>query len=308
VLGTGVVTGVPGNPVGAANLSTAGTAINNAGSNEFDIATFSFSFIPNAGVNRMSLASVFASEEYNEYVNTAYTDNFSMTLNGGAYTNQNVATIPGTSTGTDINTVNNGANSGYYRDNTLATPPINDIRMDGATTVFINAFNVVPGTTYTLTIRIADVGDASYDSIVFVSTSTILNNPPALDLSAALSGTGNAATWVEGLSASAVAAADDTISDDGTTISSATLTITNSVATDFLTAGALPGGIVASSYNSVTGVMTLSGVATLAQYKAAINLVTYSSTRLGLTRSSLSSSMTVSTIPIPPLPPSRLPH
>ena len=278
VLGTGNVTTVPGSPIPAGNLSSAGTGISNAGANEFDVATFTFSFIPKPGVNRMSLASVFASEEYNEYVNTTFTDNFSMILNGGVYSNTNVATIPGTASGTDINTVNNGTNAGYYRDNTVATPPINDIKMDGATTVFINAFNVVPGTIYTLTIRIADVGDAAFDSIVFVSTSTILNSPPALDLSVAASGTGYGATWVEGLSASPVAAADDNILDDGTTISSATLTINSAVATDLLTAGSLPGGIVASAYNSGTGTMTLTGVATIAQYKSALQLITYSST------------------------------
>lgn len=278
VLGTGNVTAVPGSPTGAPNLSSAGTAIGNGPTSEFDIATFSFSFIPNAGVNRMSLASVFASEEYNEYVNTTFTDNFTMTLNGGVYTNTNVATVPGTGTGTDINTVNNGTNAGYYRDNTVATPPINDIRLDGATRVFINAFNVVPGTTYTVTIRIADVGDAAFDSVVFVSTSTILNSPPALDLSAVAAGTGYGTTWVEGLSASPVAATDDNILDDGTTMSSAILTINSAVATDLLTAGALPGGIVASAYNAGTGTMTLSGVATIAQYKAALQLITYSST------------------------------
>jgi uncharacterized repeat protein (TIGR01451 family) len=278
VLGTGNVSTAAGSPLPAGNLSSAGTGVSNAGASEFDVATFTFSFIPKPGVNRMSIASVFASEEYNEYVNTTFTDNFSMVLNGGAFTNFNIATVPGTASGTDINTVNNGANAGFYRDNTVATPPIADIKMDGATTVFINAFNVVPGTTYTLTIRIADVGDAAYDSIAFVSTSTILNNPPAIDLSAAVAGTSYSTTWVEGLAGVAIAAADDTISDDGTTISSATITISNLVASDLLTAGALPGGIVASAYNSGTGVITLSGVATLAQYKAALQAVTYSST------------------------------
>ena len=194
VLGTGNVTTVPGSPIPAGNLSSAGSAVSNGPTSEFDIATFTFSFIPKPGVNRMSIASVFASEEYNEYVNTTFTDNFSMTISGGAYTNFNFATVPGTATGTDINTVNNGLNSGYYRDNTTATPLIPDIKMDGATTVFINAFNVVPGTTYTIVIRIADVGDAAYDSIAFISTSSILNNPPALDLSVALAGTGYTTT------------------------------------------------------------------------------------------------------------------
>jgi uncharacterized repeat protein (TIGR01451 family) len=287
VLGTGNVTLVPGSPIpqgAGSTVTSAGTGIGNGGAvglatSEFDIATFTFSFIPKPGVNRMSIASVFASEEYNQYVNSIYTDNFSMVLNGGTYTNVNIATIPGTAIGTDINTVNNGTNAGFFRDNTSATtPPITDIKMNGATTVFINAFNVVPGTTYTLTIRIADAADATYDSIVFVSTSTILNNPPALDLSAVVASTGYSATWAEGNPGTAIAAADDKILDDGTTISSATITISNLVAGDLLTAGALPAGITASAYNSATGVITLTGVATLAQYQTALQAVIYSST------------------------------
>lgn len=278
VLGTGNVSLVPGSPIPAGNLSSAGSGISNAAANEFDVATFTFSFIPKPGVNRMSIASVFASEEYNEYVNTAFTDNFSMTISGGAYTNFNFATVPGTSIGTDVNTVNNGTNSGYYRDNTTATPLIPDIKMDGATTVFINAFDVVPGTTYTITIRIADVGDNAYDSIAFISTSSILNNPPALDLSAALTGTGYTTTWVEGAAPIAIAAADVKVSDDGTTISSATITLASPLATDVLAAGTLPAGITASAYNSGTGVITLTGVGTLVDYQNAIKAITYAST------------------------------
>ena len=107
--------------------SSAGTGISNAPASELDVATFTFSFIPKPGVNRMSIASVFASEEYNQYVNTTFTDNFSMLLNGGVYTNFNFATVPGTAIGTNINSVNNGSFAGFYRDNTTATPPIADI-------------------------------------------------------------------------------------------------------------------------------------------------------------------------------------
>ena len=259
--------------------SSAGTGISNAPANEFDVATFTFSFIPKPGVNRLSIASVFASEEYNQYVNTTFTDKFSMILNGGAYTNFNFATIPGTAIGTDINTVNNGSFAGYYRDNTTATPPIPDIAYNGATTVFINAFNVVPGTTYTVTIRIADVGDNQYDSSAFISTSTILNNPPSLDLSAAATGTSYATTWDQGGAPVAVAATDVTISDDGTTISSATIVVNSPAATDLLSViAALPPGITASAYNAGTGTITLTGVGTLAQYQTALQAIGYSST------------------------------
>jgi uncharacterized repeat protein (TIGR01451 family) len=284
VLGTGNVTQIPGTPIGAANLSTAGTGIGNGGAvgaagSEFDILTFEFSFIPIPGVNRMSIASVFTSEEYNEYVNTIYTDNFSMRISGGVYANQNIALVPGTALGTDINTVSNLSNPGYYRDNTSTTaPPLTDIRMDGATTRFINAFDVVPGTTYTITIRIADVADASYDSAVFVSTSTILNNPPSLDLSTAVAGSGNTTTWVQGNSGIVFTATDDKITDDGTTISSATITISNLVAGDVLTVGTLPAGITASAYNAGTGTLTLTGVSTLAEYQTALQAISYSST------------------------------
>jgi uncharacterized repeat protein (TIGR01451 family) len=274
VLSTGNVTPIPGSPIGATNLSSAGTGVT-AGATEYDVATLTFSFQPAAGVTRLSIASVFASEEYNEYVNTAFTDNFSMILNGGIYTNVNVATIPGTATGTDINTVNNGANAGSYRDNTSTTsPPIPDIKFDGATTVFINAFNVVGGTTYTLTIRIADVGDAQYDSAVFVSTSSILNSAPALDLSAALSGTGYTTNYTPGGAAVAIAAADDTIIDDGTTIVSATITLTNPQSGDILAVASLPPGVTTTGFAG--GVMTLTGSATLAQYQLAIRSILYS--------------------------------
>jgi len=42
--------------------------------------------------------------------------------------------------------------------------------------------------------------------------------------------------------------------------------------------GALPGGIVASSYNSSTGVLTLSGSAIKAQYATALNQILFSNT------------------------------
>jgi len=290
ILSTGQVSQIPGVPstnLGAANPNASnGSAVTNGGAlgsatAEFDIVNFTFSFIPKPGVNRMSIASVFASEEYNLYSvpPVTYSDNFSMIVNGGAYTNTNIATIPGTAIGTDISTVSNYANSGYYRDNSVATPPIPDIAFNGATNVFINAFNVVPGTTYTITIHIADVADYGYDSAAFISTSTVLNNPPALDLSAALIGTGYTATWAEGNAPVAIAAADAKISDDGTTISSATLTVNSALATDLLSViGTLPAGITASAYNAGTGAITLTGVATLAQYQTALAQIGYSST------------------------------
>ncbi len=276
VLSTGNASQIPGTTPTATLLDTVHS--NTATGNEYDIATFTFSFIPVPGVYRMSVASVFMSEEYLDYVGQGYSDNFSMVLSGGTYTNNNIATIPGTTTGTDIDTVNNINNAGFYRNNPTVGAAIPDINMDGATRVFINAFDVVPGTTYTITIRIADVLDARYDSAVFVATSTILNNPPALDLSLGLADTGYATVYDPAGAAVSIAGTDDKISDEGTTISSATITLTNRQAGDLLTAGTLPAGITASAYNAATGVITLSGVSTLANYQAAIRAITFSTT------------------------------
>jgi uncharacterized repeat protein (TIGR01451 family) len=262
--------------------TTPGTLVDTAFSttgvnNEFDVVSYTFSFTPNPNVFRLSIASVFMSEEYLDFVGQGYSDNFSMLVNGGAYTNFNVATIPGTTTGTDIDTVNNVQNAGQYRNNPPTGAAIPDINMDGATTVFINAFDVVPGTTYTVTIRVADVLDAQYDSAVFVSTSTVLNSPPALDLSVATAGTGFSQVYDPASVPVPIAAADDRITDDGATISSATITLTNRQTGDLLSVGTLPAGITASAYNPTTGIITLSGVSSRANYQAALRAILFSS-------------------------------
>ncbi len=64
---------------------------------------------------------------------------------------------------------------------------------------------------------------------------------------------------------------------DNTTMQSATITLTNHQADDVLAVnGALPGGIIASSYNAATGVLTLTGSAPLAAYDTALHQVVFS--------------------------------
>jgi VCBS repeat-containing protein len=65
---------------------------------------------------------------------------------------------------------------------------------------------------------------------------------------------------------------------DDTHIQSATVTLTNRQSGDLLSViGGLPSGISASSYNSGTGVLTLSGNATKAQYEAALEQIFFTS-------------------------------
>jgi VCBS repeat-containing protein len=77
-----------------------------------------------------------------------------------------------------------------------------------------------------------------------------------------------------------IADTDTTITDlDSTTLASATITLANQHPGDLLTvARPLPGGIVASGYDPGTGMLALVGVATLAEYEAALQQVLYSNT------------------------------
>jgi len=71
----------------------------------FDATVLEFDFVPNNNV--ISFQFVFASDEYNEYVNTSFNDVFGFFLEvNGVKTN--VAVVPGTSTPVSINNVNGG--------------------------------------------------------------------------------------------------------------------------------------------------------------------------------------------------------
>jgi VCBS repeat-containing protein len=67
--------------------------------------------------------------------------------------------------------------------------------------------------------------------------------------------------------------------DNGAVVHSAAVTLTNHQANDLLSVtGALPAGISASSYNAITGVLTLTGTASLADYQTALSHILFSNT------------------------------
>jgi hypothetical protein len=125
-----------------------------------------------------------------------------------------------------------------------------------------------------------------YDGIIDVSrasntaTTTInvvpVADPPVLDLDASAGGTGYTTTYNEGATAVAIADTDISITDvDSSSLTGATITLTNAQANDVLSWGTLPGGITASL---VGNVVTLSGAASLADYQTAIRAVSFSNT------------------------------
>lgn len=155
-----------------------------------DAAILQFDFIPLGDTLKFNY--VFGSEEYNEFVNGSVNDVFAFLLTGpnpagGMYNNYNIALLPGTSTPVSINTVNNGnfagctgacntavnAGCNYYIDNMCGLP--SGIAADGFTVKLTAIAPVVRCQTYTIKLAIADGGDWSWDSWVFLEENSFVS-------------------------------------------------------------------------------------------------------------------------------------
>jgi len=115
---------------------------------------------------------VFASEEYNEYVNTAYNDVFAFFLNG-----ENIALVPGTTDPVSIDTINGGNPLGAGAQNThlyLNNDPsdngeyLREIGYDGFTRVLTAVKTGLTPGQHRIKLAISDVGDSALDSAVFI--------------------------------------------------------------------------------------------------------------------------------------------
>ena len=145
------------------------------------------------------------------------------------------------------------------------------------------------GTTPSTETRIIDVvvNDGTADSNIAHSIVEVIQvnaHAPTVDLdgnNSTLPGTNYHTTFTENGTAVAIADTDTLIGDPdigSTTVASATITLTNAEAGDTLAvSGGLPGGITASAYDPATGTLTLSGVASFANYEAALEAIRFSS-------------------------------
>ena len=145
------------------------------GYSTYDATILEFDFVPNNDV--ISFQYVFSSEEYNEWVNTAFNDVFGFFLDG-----VNIAKVPGAEVTVAINSVNNGnpytenvSNPQYYINNDLSNGGGDvDTEMDGLTIVLSVQANVVPGQTHHIKLAVADAGDRIYDSNVFIKAQSFV--------------------------------------------------------------------------------------------------------------------------------------
>lgn len=155
----------------------------------FDATIIDFDLV--SSTNLMTFKYVFASEEYNEYVNTGFNDQFSFFITGPGYpTPTNIALIPGTTTPVSIDNVNLGLNSIHYLNNdTLGgllpadINRFNAFEYDGLTRVLTTTnLNLVPGATYHLKLVVQDVLDHIFDSGVFLQGGSITSDTCVMTL------------------------------------------------------------------------------------------------------------------------------
>ncbi len=133
------------------------------------------------GAETLTFNYVFTSDEYNEFVNTAFNDVFGFFVNGS-----NVALIPGTSTPVAINNVNcgnpysppGGSNCDKFINNDLSDGGGGVCtEMDGLTTKFSVEAAINPGVNH-IRLAIGDAGDQILDSNIFLEKGTFTCNSP----------------------------------------------------------------------------------------------------------------------------------
>ncbi len=132
----------------------------------WDAAILEFDFIPQG--DRLRLSYIFASEEYTEWIGSVYVDTLGIFLDG-----ENVAWTPSSATMVSVDSINQSVNAGYFLNNDiwddfLHVPYPYDIEFDGFTVALPLDVPVSPGAVHHLKLVIADVGDDTYDSALFV--------------------------------------------------------------------------------------------------------------------------------------------
>lgn len=140
-----------------------------------------FDFVP-AG-DTISFNYMFGSDEYPEFSPSSYNDAFGFFLWGpgvsGPYVlagypagGTNLAIVPGTTTPVTINNVGPGSNATYYQNNLGGAAYGSAIQYDGITTLLSANASIQCGQTYHIKLCIANVGDQSYDSGVFLQANS----------------------------------------------------------------------------------------------------------------------------------------
>lgn len=145
----------------------------------FDAVVIEMDIVPTA--DTLSFNYVFGSEEYDEFVGSAYNDVFAFFISGQGLKGQvNLAVVPNTKDAVSVNSINGGSptyrsrpvNPTYYVSNVDGNL---GIEYDGMTKLMEIKQAVIPYETYHLKLAIADVGDNAYDSGVLIEGHSIVS-------------------------------------------------------------------------------------------------------------------------------------
>lgn len=173
------------------------TAISGSPLGTYDAAILEFDFVPSS--DTVQFRYVFASNEYMLYVGTGVNDVFAFLITGPGITGQqNVALIPGTATPVAIDNVNANTNAQYYIDN--ENPPGATVEYNGFTQPFTATAVLTPCETYHIRLAIADGGDATFDSAVFLEAGSFTSPVISVNAESSYSASQNAQDLVEGCS------------------------------------------------------------------------------------------------------------
>ena len=139
-----------------------------------DAAVLNMTFVPTSP--DLQINYVFASEEYQEFVDSQFNDVFAFWVNGVALAN-NCATVadPGGRVPVTINTINHLRNTQIYVDN--PQPGTFDTQFDGFTLPLTCFATVTPNVPNTLKLAVADTSDSILDSAVFLESSGVTSTP-----------------------------------------------------------------------------------------------------------------------------------
>jgi gliding motility-associated-like protein len=159
----------PGDPLLAASAGVGNT---------FDACIYQFTIVPEC--DTLKINYVFGSDEYHVYINSFF-DIFGFYVTGpnpagGAYTNLNIANVPNLNPPTPITigTINNGTtgvngpcvNCQYFVNNTVQNV---NCAYNGFTVPLTARIAVVPQSSYTFKLAIADAIDGNLDTGVFLT-------------------------------------------------------------------------------------------------------------------------------------------
>jgi hypothetical protein len=149
------------------------------GTNDQNVLEFEFT----TSTGDLFFDYIFASEEYNEFVDSTFNDGFALLVDG-----VNIALLPDGTTPVTINNLNCGNPFGsaddfcsLYNNNDLQDGgPFFDIQYDGFTDVLNASITGLDAGNHTMTFAIADAGDSAYDSAVFIKAGSFTDTDPCV--------------------------------------------------------------------------------------------------------------------------------